>query len=267
MHIASYSTNMDHVKYRFESSPDDYSDLASGSVLRSAPGRPAFPVRLASELFQRAFDFWTAEQDVKRPCTLYDPCCGVAYGLTTLKLLHWELIRHVIGSDIDQTALDLARINLGLLDREGLRVRTRELSALVEQYGKPSHLAAFKSAERLSSLVEHRSATNPAQVSLFRANVLSAADVVAGLAGASADLVFVDPPYGKRTHWMTEDEPAQDDAIERLLDSVRDATLPGAVIVVVTHRSNGRAITAGFKSLKQLKTKGHRHASILRRID
>jgi SAM-dependent methyltransferase len=255
------------VKYRFESSPTDYSDLASGSVLRSAPGRPAFPVRLASELFQRAFDFWASEHDFKRPCTLYDPCCGAAYGLTTLKLLHWELIRHVIGSDIDQTALDLAKLNLGLLEPEGLRARTREISALVQQYGKASHIAALDSAERLLSLIENRSAKNPAQVSLFRADALRAADVVAGLGGTSADLVFVDLPYGKRTHWVSEDEPTQGDTIGRLLDSIRSVTAPGAVIVIVTHRSDDRAMAVGFKSLKQLKTKGHRHASILRRTD
>ena len=33
---------------------DDYADYSSGHVLRSAPGFPAFPVRLASEIFQRA---------------------------------------------------------------------------------------------------------------------------------------------------------------------------------------------------------------------
>jgi len=44
------------MKYRFEVERKDYSDFASGRVLYSAPNTTAFPVRLASEIVQRAFD-------------------------------------------------------------------------------------------------------------------------------------------------------------------------------------------------------------------
>ena len=44
------------MKYRFETKKRDYSDLASGRVLYNAPNTTAFPVRLASEIVQRAFD-------------------------------------------------------------------------------------------------------------------------------------------------------------------------------------------------------------------
>lgn len=40
--------------YRPATARSDHRDLASGFVLRSAPGYPAFPVRLAQELFLRA---------------------------------------------------------------------------------------------------------------------------------------------------------------------------------------------------------------------
>ncbi len=40
--------------YRYALVRENYEDLASGGGLRSAPGFPAFPVRLASEMFQRA---------------------------------------------------------------------------------------------------------------------------------------------------------------------------------------------------------------------
>ena len=42
--------------YRYALTRESYADL-SGGVLHSAPGFPAFPVRLASEMFQRALAF------------------------------------------------------------------------------------------------------------------------------------------------------------------------------------------------------------------
>lgn len=39
--------------YRYAVTRESYADL-SGGVLHSAPGFPAFPARLASEMFQRA---------------------------------------------------------------------------------------------------------------------------------------------------------------------------------------------------------------------
>jgi len=39
------------MSYRMVPVRADHRDLASGFVLRSAPGHPAFPVRLAEELF------------------------------------------------------------------------------------------------------------------------------------------------------------------------------------------------------------------------
>ncbi|WP_436975454.1 hypothetical protein [Nonomuraea angiospora] len=42
------------MSYRHATLQRDCQDLASGAVLRSAPGFPAFPVRPASEVFQRA---------------------------------------------------------------------------------------------------------------------------------------------------------------------------------------------------------------------
>ena len=41
------------MQYKFAKEQPDYSDLASGRVFYSLPGHPAFPVRLASEVFQR----------------------------------------------------------------------------------------------------------------------------------------------------------------------------------------------------------------------
>ncbi|MBF6332777.1 hypothetical protein [Nocardia transvalensis] len=61
--------------YRFAVQQADYGDLASGAVLRSAPGLPAFPVRLAPETFQRAL----AIRGGDRPAVVWDPMCGSGY--------------------------------------------------------------------------------------------------------------------------------------------------------------------------------------------
>lgn len=57
--------------YRFATERRDYSDYASGKVFYALPGCPAFPVRLASEIFQRCLEIRAAE-DATQPCVLYD---------------------------------------------------------------------------------------------------------------------------------------------------------------------------------------------------
>src|SRR5689334_14242480 len=139
------------MQYKFETEQQDYSDLASGRVFYSLPGHPAFPVRLASEIFQRCLAQREKLYQESLPCTLYDPCCGTAYHLSVLGVLHRERLDQVIASDIDETAVALARRNLGLLHAEGMDVRIRELSQMYEQYGKESHREALQSAQKLKS--------------------------------------------------------------------------------------------------------------------
>ncbi len=100
--------------YRIATEREDYSDLASGSVLRSAPGYPAFPVRLAQELFLRA-----ATHRPAAPLTLWDPCCGSGYLVTVIGLLHRPRLRRVIATDVQPQAVSLATENLALLTGRG----------------------------------------------------------------------------------------------------------------------------------------------------
>src|SRR5512142_1863099 len=114
------------MQYKYAKEQLDYSDFASGRVFYSLPGHPAFPVRLASEIFQRCLASREAIYKDSHPCTLYDPCCGTAYHLSVLAYLHGECIREVIASDIDEKAVALAKRNLGLLSMEGLEGRIDE---------------------------------------------------------------------------------------------------------------------------------------------
>ncbi len=124
------------MQYKYAKEQQDYSDFSSGRVFYSLPGHPAFPVRLASEIFQRCIAQRERIYQVSTPGTLYDPCCGAAYHLSVLAYLHPKHNREVIASDIDEKAVALAERNLGLLHPEGMEQRIRELSELLEEYGK-----------------------------------------------------------------------------------------------------------------------------------
>src|SRR4026208_241808 len=129
--------------YKYEKALLDYSDLASGRVFYSSPGYPAFPVRLASEIFQHCIAHRATIYKNATRCTLYDPCCGAAYHLSVLGYLHRKHIREIIGSDIDEKAVALAKRNLGLLSVAGLDQRIDEITTMLEQYHKDSHKDAF----------------------------------------------------------------------------------------------------------------------------
>src|ERR1035437_5495220 len=111
----------------------DYSDFAAGRVFISAPGRPAFPVRLADEIFQRCLPLRgsdRADEDV----TLYEPGCGSGYLLAIITYPNGEPLARVVGSDAAPDALELARKNLALLTLDGLDERIRTLAVLHERF-------------------------------------------------------------------------------------------------------------------------------------
>lgn len=73
--------------YKYINSKESYGDLASGKVLYNFLGLTAFPVRLANEMMQRCFAY-LKNLNCNAPFTIYDPCCGGGYILTTLGFLH-----------------------------------------------------------------------------------------------------------------------------------------------------------------------------------
>lgn len=131
--------------YQFATAQRNYSDLASGRVFYSRSGHPAFPIRLASEIFQRCMAIRTVEH-LPTQCVLFDPCCGGAYHLSVLTYLHRDYIREVIGSDIEEEAVALAQRNLELLSVRGLDQRVQEIEEMLGRFGKTSPQEALKSA-------------------------------------------------------------------------------------------------------------------------
>ena len=177
-------------------------------MLYSQPGLTAFPVRLASETFQRCQAI-RARMGYTGRVSIYDPCCGGAYLLTTLGFLHGNEISAVSASDISPEALDLAARNLSLLSLVGLDRRMDEISHYIQAYGKASHQAAIDSAVKLRDSLGLALAGRPLPTRLFQADATIPPAMRQGLAGQPIDLVITDIPYGWKSAWSFTEKPYQ----------------------------------------------------------
>ncbi|APU14090.1 MULTISPECIES: hypothetical protein [Actinoalloteichus] len=291
------------MSYRFAVERTDHADLASGSVLRSAPGFPAFPVRPAVELFARA-RAWLPD---RRELTLWDPLCGSGYLLTVLGLLYRRELGTVLASDIDPRACELATENLAMLSTAGLRARATRLRELAGQFDKPSYAEAAEAAGRLDGLLRVGGGDLPALIR--RTDATDPAETQAAVAGLPpVDLVITDLPYGEQTDWQGRAEatdptaagPASEDSaahglhspgsrspgphraggtaenpaaaeatraarVTTLLRALRPALPPAAVIVLVD-RSRRVALPAGLRPLERVRI-GARSSVLLRAGD
>ncbi|NLF79541.1 MAG: hypothetical protein GX573_27935 [Chloroflexi bacterium] len=219
--------------YKFARDRENYELFAGGGVLYSAPGHAAFPVRLTNEIFGRCMALWDAEGGGRRP-TLYDPCCGGAYHLTTLAYFNWNRIGRIAASDIDADNLALGARNLALLSVEGMDQRIAELSALFQQFGKPSHAAALQNARTLRQRVADWTRDQPIETRLFHADATDKDAVRAGLAGTPVDIVITDIPYGQRSQWHPDTLAlaAAQDPVHQVLESLLPVLAPGAIVAV-----------------------------------
>lgn len=223
--------------YRYALVRENYEDLASGGVLRSAPGFPAFPVRLASEIFQRALALHG------EPAALvWDPCCGSGYLLTVLALLHPRQITAVLGTDIDPAALHLAEQNLALLGREGLIARAADLDTRAERFGKPSYTAAAQAARRLARGL----ATGQSDVThaVHRADVFDPDQLRRALDGRRPGVVITDVPYGEQTAWHGPDGAS---GVAGMLRALR-VVLPANAVIAVAVRGRRLRLDDGLRA-------------------
>jgi SAM-dependent methyltransferase len=218
--------------YRYTTNKIDYTHYSSGRVLVNLPGRPAFPARLSSEVFQRLLAL-RRKDGLSTPVHLFDPCCGGAYHLAVLGLLHREQIVTIAASDIDPRALEVAKRNLGMLGSGGMRERLAQIDKMHKEFGKVSHAEALQSARFLLEQVTMQETTHSILVRSFQADAFDSASLHAGLQGNPVDLVFSDLPYGLHAHWQGQ-AANQGDAVHRLLESLAQVLLPGTLLALAT---------------------------------
>lgn len=251
--------------YRFATDRQDFSDYASGKVFYSRPGHPAFPVRLASEIFQRCLAHRVA-QGATGPCTLYDPCCGAAYHLSTLAFLHGKTIARIIASDVDAEILPVARRNLALLTLEGLDQRAAEIAGMLAAYEKTAHAGALASAGRLRKRLEKLVSQHLISTLLFVADATDGQSLAENLAGAHIDIVLSDIPYGWHSMWRVADSDSQTAAspVWRMLEALAPTLTPDAVAAIASDKGQ-RIAHEGYRRIEQFQI-GKRRVALLQPV-
>ena len=237
--------------YRFETTKRDFSDLAAGKVLYHQPGAPAFPVRLASEVFQRCVEALLAEGK-NSPYQLYDPLCGTGYLLTTLGFLHGQKLSKLYASDIDWEILQRAKANLGLLTASGLEKRRVDLEKLYAAYGKLSHREAMRSAANLSEKLPQE-----IYVDCFQADATKIDHEC--LKEKEVDIVISDIPYDALTHWKVLAE--RDDPLSKMLSGLQAYLSPPAIVAIIGDKKT-KVPTLTYQRIKTF-TLGKRRVTML----
>jgi len=252
------------MEYKYAKEQPNYSDFASGRVFHSLPGHPAFPIRLASEIFQRCMTHRTTEYNDSTPCVLYDPCCGAAYHLSVMAYLHREHIRKIIASDVDEKAVALAKRNLGLLDITGLNQRIDEITATLEKYGKDSHKAALRSANTLKADFSASIEKHPLTMKTFQANVLNSQEIENNIKHKSVDIVFTDVPYGQHSQWLNSSFIESTNPIEAMLNSLLGILSSTSIVAIVSDKQQ-KVLHNGYQRIERFQI-GKRRVFILKPV-
>lgn len=248
--------------YLFVPEARDYTHFASGRVFHSLPGHPAFPVRLASEIFQRCMSIRTRLFDKETPCVLYDPCCGAGYTLSVLAFLHRRAIGKIIASDVDSKAVEVASRNLEIADLAGLEKRAEDIAFMVDLYGKESHRESLHSAQLLRQEFSDAFQEHSIKVNVFRANALDKDEILKFIPPQSIDVVITDIPYGEHSRWENE---GQVEPLRAMLEALKNLLSSSSVVAISTNKQQ-KATHPGYQRVEQFQV-GKRRVAILRLID
>lgn len=193
---------------------------------------------------------------------MYDPCCGAAYHLSVLGYLHRESIQEVIGSDVDEKAVELAKRNLGLLSLDGLNKRIDEISKMFERYGKDSHRDALSSAHVLKDKLLNSSNKHLHKTKVFQANVLDSKEILNNIKPKSVDIVVTDVPYGQHSQW--QDAEYLSDLLQSMLDALLDILSISSIIAIASDKQQ-KVLHESYQRLEQFQI-GKRRVVILKPI-
>lgn len=222
--------------YKYETEIQDYSDFASGRVFYSIPKHPAFPIRLASEIFQRCVASRAAIYGNSSPCVLYDPCCGAAYHLSVLGVLQGNHIRTILASDVDEKAVAVAQRNLGLLTVTGLDRRMEEISAMIKEYHKESHQEALQSALRVKHKVTTLEQKRLIKTRVFQSSATDRQTILNHIHPHLVDIVFTDVPYGQHSQWHGSNLGTLTNPLWSMLDALIDVLSTSSIVAIVSDK-------------------------------
>jgi hypothetical protein len=239
----------------------NYEDFASGRVFYAWPGQPAFPVRLASEIFQRCYSHWHALGGEGR-CVIYDPTCGGAYWLVALAYLHWDRIEKIFASDIDPDGIELAERNLSLLTPDGLDRRISELQKMLNDFGKVSHAEAAQSAIRFRDQWVVNQESHSIQVRTFQADSMDSDAIKRGLGDQAINILLADVPYGQHSEWGGSSLEDLYTPTGEMLQALIPVLSPGAVLAIVT-RKQEKIQHPGYRRFERFQV-GKRRIELLR---
>jgi hypothetical protein len=213
----------------------NFEDFASGRVFYTLPGQPAFPVRLASEIFQRCLVHWQ-KMGGEGLCTVYDPTCGGAYWLVALAYLHWDRVSAIYASDVDAEVITLAKRNLSLLTTQGLHKRIAEIEAMFSAYGKESHAGALESANRFHRQLKQYLKSHTIHTHVFLADGMEPQPIQQGTHDSHIDILIADVPYGWHSTWQETADNKPHSPIWRMLDALRPVLSPESVIAIAADK-------------------------------
>jgi tRNA G10 N-methylase Trm11 len=222
----------------------NYEDYAAGRVLYTQSGMTSFPVRLASEIFQRC-----AAVLNKRRLTVYDPCAGSGYLLTVLGFLHSERIGALWAADIHTNAAVIAQRNLSLLTESGLEQRRAEIETMLLEYGKTSHAEALTSVDVLRGQLPQQA---------IQSQVWSADAMQPPLLSNCVDVLLTDVPYGDVVSWGGT---ATDNPIYDLLEAHYQMLARPSVVAIISDKGQ-KAAHPQYQRLLQ-DTLGKRRITLL----
>ncbi|MFF2089505.1 hypothetical protein [Paenibacillus sp. NPDC058174] len=243
------------MEYLYEKQVNNYEDFASGRVLYNARGTTSFPVRLASEIIQRCFNLLEIKGN-KGPYSLYDPCCGGAYMLTVVGLMHGHRMNQIYASDVNPEVLQVAERNLSLLSPSGLAKRKEQLIQLTALFQKESHKEALASLERLYGF-----ATRLNIEGIF----VSQGDITATQKSSEphceVNIIMTDLPYGGIVNWRTDSS----DPVSDFFDQILQRLNPDRSVVAIIADKGQKLKHKRFKRLQYFKI-GKRQVGIFEPI-
>ena len=198
------------------------------------------------------------------PCRLYDPCCGAAYQLSVLAYLHGEHIREVIGSDIDEKAVTLAKRNLELLTVAGLDKRIGEISKMLELYNKDSHKDALESGYILKNRISALTQEQAIAIKVFRASVTDSREILKNIKPNLVDVVFTDVPYGQHSYWQGSNPDELSSPLWSMLNGLINILSPASIVAIASDKQQ-KASHESFQRIEQFQI-GKRRVVILKPI-